>query len=298
MAERGSQRRSRSTVSAADRPTHRLGDFELTIVSDGTYYMDGGAMFGIVPKPLWEKRIPADPLNRISLGTNAVLVRALGRIVLIETGLGNKLPEKTVKIHDAKAQLLKQLKAAGVERQQVEIVINSHLHFDHCGWNTFRNERGEVEPTFPNATYYVQRGEVEHGHRQYERDRVSYISDNYDPLLRNGQMRLLDGDGTVMPGINVVCYRGHTEHMQAVMLESEGQTACYISDLIPTRHHLDLVWTCGYDLEPMHTIESRKRFYSEAISGKWLVIFTHDHEVPMACLESDNSGKIVANPTS
>jgi glyoxylase-like metal-dependent hydrolase (beta-lactamase superfamily II) len=281
-------------VSAADRPTLRLGDFGLTIVSDGTYFMDGGAMFGIVPKPLWEKRIAADQLNRISLGTNAVLVRALGRIVLIETGLGNKLPEKTVKIHDPKAQLLNQLKAVGVERQQVEIVINSHLHFDHCGWNTFRNERGEVEPTFPNATYYVQRGEVEHGHRQYERDRVSYISDNYDPLLRNGQMRLLDGDGTVMPGINVVLYRGHTEHMQAVMLESQGQTACYISDLIPTRHHLDLAWTCGYDLEPMYTIENRKRFYSEAIAGKWLVIFTHDHEVPMAHLEVNDAGKIVA----
>jgi glyoxylase-like metal-dependent hydrolase (beta-lactamase superfamily II) len=285
-------------VSAADRPTHHLGDFELTIMSDGTYYMDGGAMFGIVPKPLWERRISADQLNRIALGTNAVLVRALGRIVLIETGLGNKLPEKTAKIHEPKAQLLTELKAAGVERQQVEIVINSHLHFDHCGWNTFRNERGEVEPTFPNATYYVQRGEVEHGHRQYERDRVSYISDNYDPLLRNGQMRLLDGDGTVMPGINVVCYRGHTEHMQAVVLESEGQTACYISDLIPTRHHLDLAWTCGYDLEPMFTIESRKRFYTEAIAGKWLVIFTHDHEVPMAYLESDSKGKIVARAAS
>lgn len=285
-------------MSAADRPTHRLGDFELTIVSDGTYYMDGGAMFGIVPKPLWEKRIAPDALNRISLGTNAVLVRALGRIVLIETGLGNKLPEKTVKIHDPKAQLLNQLKAAGVERQQVEIVINSHLHFDHCGWNTFRNDRGEVEPTFPNATYYVQRGEVEHGHRQYERDRVSYISDNYDPLLRNGQMRPLDGDGTVMPGIDVVIYRGHTEHMQAVMLESEGQTACYISDLVPTRHHLDLAWTCGYDLEPMQTIESRKRFYAEAVSGKWLVIFTHDHEVPMAYLETKDAGKIVARPAS
>ena len=191
-------------MSAADRPTRRLGDFELTIISDGTYYLDAGGMFGVVPKPLWEKKVKADAQNRISCGTNAVLVRAFGRLVLIETGIGNKLPEKLSKIYDAKAQLLRELEAVRVRRQEIEVVINSHLHFDHCGWNTFRNERGEVEPTFPNATYYAQRGEWEHGTRQLERDRVSYISDNYDPLIRNGQMRLLDGAGDVMPGISVV----------------------------------------------------------------------------------------------
>ncbi|MBV9074990.1 MAG: MBL fold metallo-hydrolase [Acidobacteria bacterium] len=280
--------------TALDRPARKLGDFELTILSDGLYYADGGAMFGVVPKPLWEKKIQADERNRIPCGTNAVLVRAFGRIVLIETGIGNKLPEKLAEIYSFRPQLLQQLEAAGVRRQEVEVVINSHLHFDHCGWNTFLNERGVVEPTFPNATYYVQRAEWEHGCRQLERDRVSYISDNYDPLLRNGQMRLLDGEGDIMPGISAVIYPGHTRNMQAIMLESEGETACYISDLLPTSWHLDLSWVMAYDLFPLETIDSRKRFFQQAIPGKWLTIFTHDHFMPWAFLEWDERGKVLA----
>jgi len=285
-------RAGRWALSAADRPSRKLGDFELTILSDGTYYLDAGAMFGVVPKPLWEKKVKADQLNRIACGTNSVLVRAHERWVLIETGIGNKLPEKLANIYDAKAQLLRELEKSGVRRQEIEVVINSHLHFDHCGWNTFRNERGEVEPTFPNATYYVQRGEWEHASKQLERDRVSYISDNYDPLLKNGQMRLLEGDGDVMPGISVVLYPGHTRNMQAIMLESCGEKACYISDLIPTTKHLDLTWVMAYDLYPLETIQNRKRFYRQAIGEKWLTIFTHDHEIPWGYLEMDEKGKV------
>lgn len=281
-------------MSAADRPTRKLGDFELTILSDGPYMADGGAMFGVVPKPLWEKKVKADAANRIACGANSVLVRAFGRLVLIETGIGNKLPEKLARIYDVKARLVRELEAVGVRRQEIEVVINSHLHFDHCGWNTFRNERGEVEPTFPNATYYAQRGEWEHGSRQLERDRVSYISDNYDPLIKNGQMRLLDGAGDVMPGISVEIYPGHTRNMQAIILESEGEKACYISDLIPSTWHLDLTWVMSYDLFPLETIENRKRFYKQAIPEKWLTIFTHDHETPWAHLEVDEKGKVVA----
>jgi glyoxylase-like metal-dependent hydrolase (beta-lactamase superfamily II) len=273
-----------------------LGDFELTILSDGTYYLDAGGLFGVVPKPLWEKKVSADSLNRIPCGTNSVLVRACGKLVLIETGIGNKLPEKLATIYEAKAQLLRELEAAGVRRQEIAVVINSHLHFDHCGWNTFRNDHGEVEPTFPNATYYAQRGEWEHGRKQLERDRVSYISDNYDPLIKNGQMLLLDGDSEVVPGISVALYPGHTRNMQAVILASKGKKACYISDLIPTTWHLDLTWVMSYDLYPLETIENRKRFYEQAIPEKWLTIFTHDHEVPWAYLELDKRGKIIAQP--
>ncbi|HET9743288.1 MAG TPA: MBL fold metallo-hydrolase [Terriglobales bacterium] len=280
--------------SADERPSRKLGDWELTILSDGVYLPDGGAMFGVVPKPLWQRKVKADENNRIPCGLNSVLVRAAGKLILIETGIGNKLAEKLAKIYDAKAQLLHSLEAVGVKREQIDIVINSHLHFDHCGWNTFRNDRGQVDITFPNATYYAQRGEVEHGHMQYERDAVSYISDNYDPLIRSGQMRLLDGDAQIMPGISVVIYPGHTRNMQAIMLESQGQKACYISDLVPTSWHLDLAWVLGYDLYPLETIESRKRFYPQAIDGKWLVIFTHDHETPWAYLERDQNGKIAA----
>ena len=273
-----------------------LGDLQLTIVSDGPYLADGGAMFGVVPKTLWEKKTRADALNRIVCGTNSVLVRtANGKTVLIETGIGSKLPEKLAKIYDCKAQLLSSLATAGVKPDEIDIVINSHLHFDHCGWNTYRNG-GEIVPTFPNAKYFTQRGEWEHGCAQYERDRISYISDNYDPLIRTGQMQLLDGDTQIIPGVSVALYPGHTRNMMAILLESGGKTACYISDLIPTTAHLDLAWVMAYDLYPLETIENRKRFYSQALPQEWLVIFTHDHETPWAYLHHGEHGKIHTRP--
>ena len=271
-----------------------FGDLQLTIVSDGPYLADGGAMFGVVPKTLWERKTRADAQNRIVCGTNSLLVRTgNGKIVLIETGIGSKLPEKLAQIYECKAQLVNSLTVAGVRPEEIDVVINSHLHFDHCGWNTYRNGN-EVVPTFPNARYFTQRGEWEHGCAQYERDRVSYISDNYDPLIRSGQMQLLDGDCEVMPGISVALYPGHTRNMMAILLESGGKTACYISDLIPTTAHLDLAWVMAYDLYPLETIENRKRFYSQALPQDWLVIFTHDHETPWAYLRQDERGKILA----
>ena len=169
-----------------------LGDLDLTILTDGTYLLDGGAMFGVVPKPLWEKRTPANERNQILLGTNTVVVRTDNHTVVIETGIGNKLTEKQRGIFDARQLLLQSFAAAQIKPEQVDIVINTHLHFDHCGWNTTRREDGSIVPTFPNARYFAHRGEVEHGHLQLERDAVSYISENYDPLIASGQMTLLD----------------------------------------------------------------------------------------------------------
>ena len=260
-----------------------LGDTEITHVDDGTYYLDGGAFFGVVPKVMWQRRLPADEMNRISGAMNSLLVRTGKHTVLVETGMGNKLPEKMKQIYGPKEKLLESLAAAGVRPEEIDIVINTHLHFDHCGWNTVRRN-GQVEPTFPNARYYVQKGEWEHASRQLERDRVSYISDNYDPLVRSGQMQLLQGDQEIVPGISVKVYPGHTRHMQAVMIRDGGQTMCYISDLIPTTAHLDLTWVMAFDLFPLETIENRKKFYAEAIPGKWLVAFTHDPAIPWAYL--------------
>lgn len=169
-----------------------LGDLDLTILTDGPYLLDGGAMFGVVPKPLWEKRTPANERNQIILGTNTIVVRTGKHTVVIETGIGNKLPEKLRNIFDARQLLMQSFHAAGIGPEEVDVVINTHLHFDHCGWNTTRKEDGSIVPTFPNARYFVHRGEVEHGHLQLERDAVSYISDNYDPLITNGQMTLID----------------------------------------------------------------------------------------------------------
>jgi glyoxylase-like metal-dependent hydrolase (beta-lactamase superfamily II) len=271
-----------------------LGEFELAILTDGTYLLDGGAMFGVVPKPLWEKRTPANERNQILLGTNTVVVRTGKHTVVIETGIGNKLSEKQRSIFENRQLLMQSFRAAGIKTEEVDIVINTHLHFDHCGWNTTRTEDGRIVPTFPNARYFVHRGEVEHGHLQLERDAVSYISDNYDPLIANGQMTLIEppsGQMEIVPGVSVEVFPGHTAQMMAVMLDSAGRRACYVSDLIPTAAHLDVTWVMGYDLYPLTCIEQRKRFLSRAIPEQWLVLFTHDHDHPMGFVEPGAKGK-------
>ena len=270
-----------------------LGDFELTAVSDGHYRLDGGAFFGVVPKTMWEKKVKADAENYIPVGLNSVVVRTGDHTVLIETGIGNKLPERMAKIYGQPAKLLDNLAAAGIWPEDISIVINTHLHFDHCGWNTMR-QGDKIVPTFPRAKYYVQEGEWQHGRRQHERDAVSYISDNYDPLITSGKMQLLRGDQEIVPGISVKVFPGHTQHMQAVILRSGGQTACYISDLIPTSWHLDLTWVMAFDLFPLQTMDSRKQYYAQAIPEKWLTMFTHDPNVPWAYVEKDERGRMVA----
>jgi len=272
-----------------------LGDFELTVVSDGTYFLDGGAFFGVVPKTLWSKKAAADGQNRLDAGLNSLLVRTGKKNVLIETGIGNKLPDKLVQIYKQPAKLLDNLHAAGVVPEDIDIVINTHLHFDHCGWNTV--QRGDqVVPTFPKAKYYAQRGEWEHGRLQLERDAVSYMSPNYDPLIESGQMVLLDGDQEISPGVSVRVFRGHTANMQAVIIESgegkEKKKACYISDLIPTSAHLDLTWVMAFDLFPLETIESRKKYYAWAIPERWLTVFTHDDLTPWGYVERGERGRL------
>jgi len=269
-----------------------LGDFELTAISDGIYYLDGGAFFGVVPKTLWSKKNTADKDNRVPTGLNSVLVRTGDKNILIETEIGNKLPEKMARIYGQPAKLLENLGTAGVAPDEIDIVINTHLHFDHCGWNTIR-QGDKVVATFPKAKYYVQEGEWKHAHGN-QRDSVSYLHENYDPLVESGQMQLLRGDQKIVPGISVQVFPGHTRDMQAVTIQSGGQTACYISDLIPTSAHVELNWIMAFDLYPLETIESRKRYYSRAIPEKWLTMFTHDPEIPWAYLEKDERGKIIA----
>jgi glyoxylase-like metal-dependent hydrolase (beta-lactamase superfamily II) len=256
-----------------------LGDFELTMFSDGNYWLDGGPFFGIIPKPLWSKKVACDDKNRVVTGENSLLIRGGRQTVLVETGIGNKFNDRVRKIYAPEAKLLDNLTAAGVGPDTIDIVINTHLHFDHCGWNTVRRS-GRLLPTFPRATYYAPEGEWRHGQEQHLRDRVSYLSDNYNPLLESGQMKLVKEDREIIPGVSVRTIPGHTRYMQVVMIESQGQKACYVSDLIPTAAHLDLLWVMAYDLFPMETIENKKRFYGEAIPGRWLVIFTHDPAIP------------------
>jgi glyoxylase-like metal-dependent hydrolase (beta-lactamase superfamily II) len=293
-------------------PSLTLGDFELSIFSDGTYPLDGGAFFGVVPKVMWSRKVAADERNYVTAGLNSLLIRTKHprtkhphtehartgmQTVLVETGMGNKLSERMIKFYGQPAQLLANLAAAGIAPEDIDIVINTHLHFDHCGWNTVRKD-GKIVPTFPRAKYYAPEGEWQYARRPSERDAISYIPDNYDPLVQSGQMTLLKGGEEIVPGISVKTFPGHTAGMQGVIVESGGRTACYISDLIPSTAHIDLTWGMSFDLYPLQTIESKKRYYAKAIAEKWLTVFTHDPKVPWAYVERDEAGKMVARETT
>jgi glyoxylase-like metal-dependent hydrolase (beta-lactamase superfamily II) len=299
-------------------PSLTLGDFELSIFSDGTYPLDGGAFFGVVPKIMWSRKAAADEKNHVQAGLNSLLIRTGKQNVLVETGMGNKLSERMVKFYGQPALLLTNLAAGGVAPEDIDIVINTHLHFDHCGWNTVRRKDGKIAPTFPRAKYYAPEGEWQYARRPSERDAISYIPDNYDPLVQSGQMTLLKGGEEIAPGISVKTFPGHTASMQAVIvngrpgferarlqaapsadhegngaLAPEGTIACYISDLISTTAHIDLTWGMGFDLYPLQTIDSKKQYYAKAMTEKWLTVFTHDPKTPWAYVEKDEVGKMV-----
>jgi len=294
-----------------------LGGFELILCSDGTFLLDGGAMFGVVPRTLWQRRMSPDADNRVLLGLNTLVVRTGSAVVLIETGLGNKLDPKLRQFVKNEERLPASLVAAGVRVNEVTHVVNTHLHFDHCGWNTTLGDDGVVRPTFPNARYFAAAGELAHGRLQLERDRVSYLAPNYDPLIAAGQLTLIDLDraggfaaddarlrgpdplppvriqtnAEIVPGLWVESLPGHTPDVLGVHVESGGEHACYVSDLIPTHHHLDPTWVMGYDLDPLRCIEQKKRFLARAIAQEWLVVFPHDHQVPAARLRWDDKQK-------
>ncbi len=298
-----------------------LGDFELTVFSDGTYPLDGGALFGVIPKLMWSRKVTADEKNYVTCGLNSLLIRTGKQTVLVETGMGNKLSDRMIKFYGQPAQLLTNLATAGIAPEDIDIVINTHLHFDHCGWNTIRDRNGKIVPTFPRAKYYAPEGEWQYARHPSDRDSISFISDNYDPLVASGQMTLLKGGEEIVPGISVETFPGHTAHMQAVIVDGnvgrgtsgkgaasavpsgeekeeasapEATTACYISDLIPDTAHIDLTWGMSFDLYPLQTIESKKLYYARAIPEKWLTVFTHDPNTPWACVEKAELGKMVA----
>ena len=203
-----------------------LGDFELTILSDGTYPLDGGAFFGVVPKVMWSRKVESDHRNYVTAGLNSLLIRMDGprtgkHTVLVETGMGNKLSDRMIKFFGQPAKLLDNLATAGIAPEDIDIVINTHLHFDHCGWNTIRDKSGKIVPTFPNAKYYAPEGEWQYARHPSERDAISYLPDNYDPLVASGQMTLLKGDEEILPGISVKTFPGHTASMQAVIVRGD-----------------------------------------------------------------------------
>jgi len=262
----------------------KLGDLEFHVVRAGHVRLDGGAMFGVIPRPLWEKKIAPDARNRITLAMNCLLIHAGGKRILVDTGAGDKLSAKLQDIHGLDGHFLADgLQSWGLAAEDIDIVVNTHLHFDHCGGNT-RVEKDKVVPAFPNARYLVQRGEFDHALQPCERDRASYFADNYAPLEAAGVLSFLDGDQIIAPGVEVVRVPGHNADMQCVKLTGGGKTAFFFADLVPTAAHLPLPWIMGYDLYPMTTLENKKRWIPEAVREGWLALFAHDVSVPAAYL--------------
>ena len=276
----------------------RLGDLEFIVLTDGTLRLDGGAMFGVVPKPMWEKKARADERNRIVLAMNCLLIRAAGKTILVETGAGDKWDAKRRDIYafEGSPRLPEQLAQHGVKPQDVDIVINTHLHFDHCGWDT-RLVDGKARPTFPNAKYIVQRKDFEHARNPSERDRASFMLDNYMPIEEARQWELLDGEKQIVAGVSVFPAPGHTHAMQCVKLESGGKTAIFLADLIPTTAHLPLAWIMGFDLFPLTTLENKKKMLPQIARGGWLALFAHDTKVRAAYLR-ERDGAFEAEPVA
>jgi methylmalonyl-CoA epimerase len=277
---------------------YAVGDLELTSLSDGFLHLDGGTMFGTVPKALWEQQTPADARNQITLAMRPLVVRG-ARTMIIDAGLGGK---ESSAFHDTygvdRARSLEVTMAeAGIAVEDVEIVLASHLHFDHAGGFTYRGADGRVRPTFPRAQYIVRRGEWEDATDTRARSRASYLADNYLPLAAAGVLQLVDEDATIMPGVKVRRTGGHTRHHQIVLLESKGKTAAYAADLIPTTAHVRDSWIAAYDLYPMDTLAAKQQFVREAMAQETLVFFEHDPAVAAGYI-SEESGKRRVVPAS
>jgi glyoxylase-like metal-dependent hydrolase (beta-lactamase superfamily II) len=263
-------------------PSLTLGDFEIARIQAGIYWWDGGAIFGVVPKTLWNRKIAADELNRIPLAFNCYLIRTGDHTILVETGGGDKMePRARERMNlPPEADPLPEIVARhGFDPDSIDIVINSHLHWDHCGGNTIFTA-GRAVPAFPRARYFASRAEWNHAHERLLRDSVSYIDSNYDPLVESGQMVLVDDDTEVVPGVRMLRAPGHNRDMMVVTAESGGRTFCFLSDLVPTAAHLQPTWVASFDLYPLETIETKFRWLTAAAEGNWQCAFAHDSEVP------------------
>jgi glyoxylase-like metal-dependent hydrolase (beta-lactamase superfamily II) len=285
--------------------TFQIGTLKCHSLFAGLQHLDGGAMFGVVPKPLWEKRIAPDAQNRIPLAMRPLLVEHPDGLVLIDNGLGNKEDAKfndiygienagaqpgTTKLEDA-------LKELGYAPADVKWMIDTHLHFDHAGGNTRRGAGAqgrseEIELTFPNATYVVQKGELAYARHTNERTRASYLPHNFDPVDVAGKWKLIEGDVEILPGIRSLMMPGHVPYHQAITVQSGGETAVFLADLMPTVHHLSLPWIMGYDVEPLRTLESKRTLLQKAAAEGWWIVLEHDAGVARGRVKKEEKGYV------
>ncbi len=296
----------------------QIGDYQIEIIPDTEFWLDGGAMFGVVPRVLWEHVCRPDELNRIKLNMNCLFIDTGKEKILIETGIGEKWSAKEISMLGIKRErpLAESLyEITGCHPADITIVINTHLHFDHAGGNTVNSRRlsvasGQFEdtnprsvirnpqsavPQFRNARYLVSRSEFLHAESPHERDRASYLPENWDPIIESKQLELMPGTYEPVPGLTVEQVRGHSETMQTVKLTRGGETLFGFFDLIPTRHHLQLPWIMSYDLFPVETLEFKKRVLPQALEQNWICHFYHDVEIPLGRFVEVN-GELSAAP--
>ncbi len=285
----------------------QLGDYRIEIIPDTEFRLDGGAMFGVAPRVLWEKTNQPDELNRVRLNMNCLYVQTPAEKILVETGIGEKWTEKETQVYGIfreKPFAETLFEKTGCRPEDITIVVNTHLHFDHAGGNTIfnyelkdgENKRPKTEdqkpiPQFPNARYYVSKSEFEHAKNPHERDRASYLAENWQPLAESGQLELKPDAYEVVEGLSLQTVRGHSETMQTICLRRGGETLYGFADLIPTRAHLAYAWIMGYDLFPTETLEFKKQILPRAVRENWLCLFYHDFEQPL-CRLTEEEGKI------
>ena len=272
-----------------------IGSLELTPLLDAYFRLDGGAMFGVVPKPLWERRTQADARNRIPLATRPLLVHNGSTRLLVDAGIGNKMDAKSVDIYaiDRTKNVAHSLADIGLSESDIDIVLASHLHFDHFGGATTSDGSGAVRPTFPNARYVVRADEWEDATHPHERNRASYLPDDFAPLKTAGVLDLFQVDREIIPGVRVEWTGGHARSHQVVYLESGDKTAVFVADMIPTTAHVDEAWIMGYDLYPMETLAFKRRFIREAIEREYLIVFEHDPRIVAGYIREKDGKKVV-----
>ncbi|HEV8588653.1 MAG TPA: MBL fold metallo-hydrolase [Pyrinomonadaceae bacterium] len=271
----------------------KFGDYRVEIVPDCEFRLDGGAMFGVVPRNLWSKFCPPDDQNRIRMSMNCVFIEAGNERVLIETGIGDKWSEKHRAMYgiDRRRSLAESVQdVGGVTPEEVTIVVNTHLHFDHAGGNTKLDESGKAVPQFPKARYFISQAEYEHAESPTDRDKASYFPENWRPLKESGQLELKPASYEVVPGLTMETYPGHNRSMQCWRLQQNGRTLFGFADLVPMRAHVPFAWVMGYDLYPVETVEAKKKLLPQAARERWTCLFYHDPEQPLGRIVPSDKG--------
>lgn len=271
----------------------RFGDYRVEVIPDCEFRLDGGAMFGVVPRNLWSKACPPDDQNRIRMNMNCLFIEAGAERILIDTGIGDKWSDKHRTMYgiDRRQTLDESLRAvAGVGAEDISIVINTHLHFDHAGGNTRMNNSGQAVPAFPKARYFVSEAEYEHAEAPSERDRASYLPENWRPLRESGQLELKEREYEVVPGLRMETHAGHNRSMQCARLERDGKTLFGFADLVPMRAHVPFAWIMGFDLYPVETLEAKKKLLPQAAREDWTCLFYHDPDMPLGRIVQTATG--------